>query len=202
VTIRRAATVTATLCSLGLVLPAAGCGGGSPVGGVATGPVDCRTMTGVASFSPPLTLSGSASETTTISLSLGSCATSGSSSAVVTNGRATLTNSTASSNCTSLLVSRPVKVAIRWTPSSVDPTTVNFSGYAPSMASSGQGSGFVFPNPGGKASAAGSFAGSNRGAGSVAYAYTTAGESQLLSACQSPAGLSSVAISSGSFTIG
>jgi hypothetical protein len=94
-----------------------------------------------------------------------------------------------------------VKVNVHWTPSTVDPTTVSFTGYAPSTAA-GQGSGFVFPNPGGKASVQGSFPGSNGGANSIAYAFTTAGESQLLGSCQSPAGLSSLVISSGSFAIG
>jgi len=200
---RRIATAIATLCSLALVVPAAGCGGGGSVTNlVATGSVTCSTLTGVASFSPPLTLTGSAPETTTISLNAGGCTVSNSNAGGVSGGRATVTNNTATSNCTSLLTSRPVKVAVEWTPTTLHPSAVSFSGYAPSKSSAGAGSGFVFPDPGGKASATGSFAGDDGGKSTTVSAFTTEGESQLLGACGSPAGLTSIAISSGTFKVG
>jgi hypothetical protein len=48
----------------------------------------------------------------------------------------------------------------------------------------------------------GSFAGLDGGASSRASAFISQGEVQLLAACQNPAGISSLMITSGHFTLG
>jgi hypothetical protein len=201
---RRTVTAIATLCPFALLVAAAGCGGaGNVTDMVATGSVSCKTLTGVATFSPPLTSSGSAPETITISLKAGSCATTNSNSTGVTEGRATTTNSTpATSNCNSLFAPRPVEVTVEWTPSTIHSSTVHFTGFASMKNSTGTGSEFVFPDPGGKATGSGSFTGDDGGASSTVTAFSAAQPSQLLAACQNPAGLTSIAIGSGTFRVG
>jgi hypothetical protein len=188
------------MCVTGTLAITSGCGGASRTNGVATGMVTCAALSGAVNFSPPLTLSGTAYETLTISLSAHGCTTSGSSVSHVTGASATVVNSAGTSGCTSLLNSKAFEVHVRWSPATISPSVVRFSGYAPST--SGAGSGLVFPGSGGKATVTGSFAGSNRGASSTATASIDQNEVQLLGACQSPAGISSLAITSGHFTLG
>ena len=200
---QRTAMVVGATCAIWLGLFAAGCGSGktaNKANGVATGSVTCGDLSGEATFSPSLTLSGSAPEHITITLHSGTCTTAGSNVGQITSASAIATNNSGTSGCTSLLSSKPIEVKVNWVPSTVHPSVVSFSGYAPTAA--GSGSGLLFPEAGGKARVTGSFAGSNGGAGSTATAFIDQNEAQLLSACEGATGISSLAITSGHVSLG
>ena len=201
VTHRRAIVIGAT-CVVWLGLLAAGCGSGTAnqTNGVATGSVTCVGLSGEATFSPSLTLSGSAPEHITITLHSENCTSAGSNVGRVTSASAVATNNSGTSGCTSLLSSKPVEVKVNWVPSTIHASVVSFSGYAPTAG--GSGSGLVFPEVGGKARVTGSFAGSNGGASSTATAFIGQNEVELLSACENPTGISSLAITSGHVSLG
>jgi hypothetical protein len=179
----------------------AGCGGSSQAGTVATGRVTCTTVTGAATFDPPLTLVGSSPETLKIALHVSGCTTSGSNVAEVTAGRAEATNKTGTNGCTSLLTARALSVTVHWTPSTIAPSVVSFTGFSPGQSPTGA-LGFTFPGSGNRAKATGSFSGSDNGASSTAAAYTAQGTTQLVGACSTPAGIASIPISSGHVTLG
>jgi hypothetical protein len=193
---------------LGLVATLASCSSGSsPSAGptttaqtLATGGITCTNITGSLTFTPPLTTKGGSAESTAITLSAAGCTTQGSNVSTVTgaSGSATITSTT--NSCTGLLNSRALTVTMTWTPSSIRDSVVTFSGYGGVTNTSG-GEGFKLPNAGGTAKVTGSFAGSDRGAGSTATTYSDQTGTQLLTACGSSAGLPSLHVSSGALTL-
>jgi hypothetical protein len=197
---RRPTAAISVPCVSGLLaLALAGCGGGSSAAtGPATGSITCQNITGTADFSPPLTLSGSATDTTTITLTSTECTTSGSDVTKVVSGTATVHNTSGSSSCVALLNSRPLTATVNWDPDTIEPSVVSFSGYSPTEAG---GTGFLFPGTGHSAKVTGSFAGANHGADSSASAFTTESTTQILGECSGP-GLASIPISSGVLKLG
>ena len=162
---------------------------------VATGDVTCSHVTGGISFSPPLTSTGTAAQSTRISLTATGCTTSGSHTPVVTRGTAPSTTSA----CSGVLTLRSVALTIHWTPTTIRPSTLTFPGY--NIVSTPSGSaGFSFPSSGGSASVVGSFAGSDRGAASTAALYFDPSVAQIQAVCKS-SGLASLPVTSGTVTL-
>lgn len=191
--------VVGAVALTGLLL--AGCGGSTQAGGVATGTVTCTTVTGAATFNPPLTLVGSMPETLKIALHASDCTTSKSNVAHVTGASAVTSSNLGTNGCMSLATPKALKVTVRWTPSSIAPSVVSFSGFSPGESASGA-LGFTFPGSDSTAKTTGSFTGSDNGTGSTAAAYTTQNLKQLIAACSTAAGIASIAITSGHVTMG
>ncbi len=167
---------------------------------VASGGVTCSNITGSLTFSPALTVKGGTAESTSITVNAAGCVTSGSNVSAITRGTGTATLTSTSNSCAGLLNSRPVTVDITWTPAVVHPSVVTFSGYGGATGPSG-GEGFMLPKSGATAKVTGSFAGSDHGAGTTATAFSGETTTQLLGACESSAGLTSIAVTSGSVTL-
>ncbi|HVC70412.1 MAG TPA: hypothetical protein VNC61_09200 [Acidimicrobiales bacterium] len=167
---------------------------GSPV--AQPGKVTCSKIKGKITFNPPLTLNGTATENTTVKITVKGCSVSG---GTVKPKKGTVSKdiSTASStnSCSSLGNSQPETLTVNWAPSSkIAPTTASFSGYA--VATNGAGDeGFSLPDSGGTGSAAGSYA---QASGVTATAFSNETSNQLALACSSPGGLASLKITSGS----
>jgi hypothetical protein len=128
--------------------------------------VTCNDVTGSLAFSPPLTATGAGAgagaETGTIRLHATGCATSGSNVSAVGSGTAAVSLTSPTSTCSGVLTLRPVALTTHWTPSTVTPSVLTFSGYSIASRPTGNG-GFSFPDPGGTAKVTGSFAGGRRG---------------------------------------
>lgn len=167
---------------------------------VSSGDVSCTGITGALTFSPPLTTKGSAAESTAVSLRASGCTTTGSSGPAVTASTATATISSTTNSCAGLITSRPLTVTVTWSPSTIRPSVLTFSGYSPVMNSSGQ-EGFTLPAAGGTAKVSGSFAGSDLGGGSTSQIFSNQTGTQLLTACGSSAGLASLQVTSGSLSL-
>jgi hypothetical protein len=166
----------------------------------ATGGVACTNLTGSLTFSPPLTTKGGSAESTAIALSATGCTTKGSNVANVTGATASATISSTTNSCTSLITSRPLAINITWAPATTHPSVLSFSGYGGTTGSSG-GEGFKLPGTGATAKVTGSFAGSDHGATSTATAVSGETATQLLAACGSSAGLTSIQVTSGTVTL-
>ena len=167
---------------------------------LATGKVSCSKVTGTITFVPPLTNSGTSAETTKVAYTASGCTPSGSNVSTVASaqGSATITDST--NGCTGIATSKPVKLAVVWSPTTIRSTAVSYSGYKVAANASGD-YGFTLPNPGGSATVTGSFSGSG-GATSTASTYSDSTAAQIATACASSAGLASLTLTTGSFTIG
>jgi hypothetical protein len=191
--------------ALPLVLVAAlgaGCSSGSSSASatVATGGVTCSDITGTVNFSPPLTATGTSAERTSIQLAATGCTTSHSNVGTVQSGALSSTLSTPSNACASLLTSKPVSVDVAWTPKTVHPSAVKISGYTVGVSPSG-GGGFKLPEAGGTVHVSGSFAGSDNGASSTASIYSAQSAMQLIGECESPSGLASIPVASGTIKL-
>ncbi len=167
---------------------------------IATGSVTCSDVTGSLTFSPPLTTKGTSPESTAISLRAASCITTGSNVATVASGVGSATISGTTNSCTNLLNPRTLTVNITWSPSSIRPSVLTFSGYAAATGPS-NGEGFTLPNPKGTAKITGSFGGSDQGAASTAATFSGQTATQLLATCGSSAGLPSIQVTSGNLTL-
>ncbi len=167
---------------------------------LATGEVTCTDITGALTFSPPLTTKGGSAESTAITLTAGRCTTKGSNVTTVTGATESATITSATNSCTGLLTSRALTINIAWNPTTIRPSVLTFSGYAGTSSSAGD-VGFALPSSGGDAKVTGSFSGADHGAGSTATALSSQTGTQLLAACASSAGLTSVQVSSGTMTL-
>ena len=176
---------------------AQGCGGGSPSGPLsAPGSVRCTEVTGSIDFSPAMTDTGSAPETSTVTVHLAHCTTSGS-DVTVSGGVSTSSLTGGTNSCTSLLVSRSVTVTTRWSSSKrIKPSVVEFSGFSATATASGSG-GFALPGKGHMVNVEGSFAGSDDGASSYSDLFFTEPAGQVLSDCAQPSGVASLTVGSG-----
>jgi hypothetical protein len=168
---------------------------------VARGSVQCSTVTGSVDFAPPLTTKGTSAETTTISVTSSDCAVTGSNVNAVKSGVGTATISSPTNSCAGLLTPRPLSVDVTWDPSLVHTSVVMFSGYTVDTNGPGGGGGFTLPDTGGTAKVTGSFAGSDKGAGSTAATYSSMTTNQLLAACGSSTGLASIPVTSGTISL-
>lgn len=186
--------VLASACSSG-----SSSASGSSAPAVASGSVTCNEVTGGLAFSPPLTVTGTSPETGTIRLHASGCTTSGSSAATVGSGTAAVTLTSPTSTCSGVLTLRSVALTIHWTPSTIAPSTLTFSGYSITTKPAGNG-GFSFPDPGGTAKVTGSFAGTDAGASSTAAIYFDPSVAQLEAVCRS-SGLPSIPVTSGTVTL-
>jgi hypothetical protein len=159
------------------------------------GTVSCSKITGVISFNPPLTLTGTATENTTIKITVKGCSVQGG-SVKPKKGTvdADISNASSTNGCTSLETSQPETLTVTWAPGSkIAPTTASFSGYA--VASNAKGDeGFSLPNSGGTGAAVGSYA---QASGVTATAFSNETSNALATACESSGGLSSLKITSG-----
>lgn len=180
----------------------AGCSGSSPTPAAktATGAITCTHLAGRLTFLPPLRDKGTVTEVTTISLQASGCTTSGSNVPDVTGSVASGTITSPTNSCTGLLTSRALSIHITWAPSTIRASVLTFSGYRGASSVSG-GEGFALPNAGGTAKVTGSFSGSDQGAASSAETYSDQTATQLLTACSSSAGLTSLAVTSGTVTL-
>jgi len=167
---------------------------------LATGGVTCTDITGSLTFTPPLTTKGTTAESTAISLRAGACTPVGSNVSSLTGGTASATISSTSNSCTGLLNSRTLAIDITWAPATIHPSVLTFSGYGGTTGTAG-GEGFKLPNTGGGAKVTGSFSGSDHGAGSTAVTLSDQTATQLLAACGSSAGLTSIQVTSGTVSL-
>jgi len=196
-TTRESTTTTATTTTTS---PAAGVTPITVAGGaVAAGSVTCTNVTGTITFTPPLSNTPTGPETTRISLTATGCTTAGSGGTQVTSGTATATIQSSTNGCVSLLSSKPVAVAVAWSPSSIHASVASFGGYA-IVTDAAQHTGFALPNAKGSVSVAGSFAGSDNGAKSTASTDSNLTSVQLLTTCGTAAGLPELAVASGAVT--
>lgn len=179
---------------------ATGCSLTSATVVVATGGVTCTNMTGMLSFSPPLKTNGDEAESIAISLMATRCTTSGSNISSVTGAETYTTILSPSNACSGILTLRPFTTKVIWNPETIGPSVVHFSEYSFSSDRSGSEV-FTLPNPGGTARVTGSFAGSDKGAGSTATAYLGRTLKQLLTACSTNLGLALVPVASGRVTL-
>jgi len=193
-TTQASTTTTSTTSAAAAVTPTTGAGGA-----VAAGSVTCTNVTGTITFTPPLSNTPTGPETTRLSLTATGCTTAGSSGTQVTSGTATATIQSSTNGCVSLLTSKPVVVAVAWSPSSIHASVASFGGYA-IVTGAAQHTGFGLPNAKGSVSVAGSFAGADNGAKSTASTYSDLTSVQLLTACGTAAGLPQLAIANGSVT--
>jgi len=166
---------------------------------LARGGLSCTTITGSLTFSPPLTTKGVSPESTAIALTATGCTTEGSNVTNVTGGSGSATITSPTNSCTGLLNSRAIKIDLAWTPPTIRQSVLTFSGYA--GASSSGNEGFTLPNAGGTAKVTGSFAGSDHGAGSTAATFSNQTGMQLLTACGSSSGLTSLQVTSGTLIL-
>ncbi|HUY22248.1 MAG TPA: hypothetical protein VMV22_07890 [Acidimicrobiales bacterium] len=200
----RAGTTSTTSASSSTTAATTSTTGVTPVtaagGTVATGSVTCTNVTGTITFTPPLTNSGTSAEATRISLAAAGCTTAGSTGIQVASGTATATITSPTNGCVSLLSSKPVVVAVAWSPSSIHASVASFGGYA-IVTDAAQHTGFGLPNAKGTASVDGSFAGTDHGATSTAATYSSLTTTQLLTACGTTAGLAALTIASGTVTL-
>jgi len=167
---------------------------------LATGKVACSNIAGTINFVPPLTNSGTVAESTKIAITVSGCTPSGSNVSTITSGQGTATINDATNACAGIATSKPVKVTVVWTPSSVSPTVVSFTGYKLAASASG-GYGFTLPDTGGSATVDGSFSGSGAAA-STASTFSNSTAAQIGATCGSSTGLASLTLTTGSLSIG
>ncbi|MGD0379876.1 MAG: hypothetical protein ABSC30_07815 [Acidimicrobiales bacterium] len=167
---------------------------------IATGSVTCRTISGALAFSPALTTKGTSPESTAITLTAAGCTTKGSNASRVTKGTGSATITSSTNSCAGLLTSRALTIDISWTPSTVLPTVLTFSGYGGASGVSGD-EGFTLPDAGGTAKVTGSFAGTDHGSGSSAATFSGQTATQLLASCGSSTGLTSIQVTSGTLVL-
>jgi hypothetical protein len=213
-TVTRVDTRTAVVLVL-LVLVAGltqGCASGPTSGVIATGTIRCNRVVGSVDFSPPLTASGHSAETIAVRANLSHCSELGSNVSSVSGGVTTLTVTVPTNSCSGLLQfpallgnvstpssSRPITADTTWAPKSIRPSVMTFSGFVLTSDDNGD-PGFAFPGSGHRAKIVGSFAGSDKGALSVASVFTHEKANAILSRCSS-SGLTSIEIFSGQVTL-
>ncbi len=190
----------------------------------ATGSVSCGNIgtgvtgiSGTITFSPPLVNGGTAPETTTISIKLKKCTTTGSnvptSATKILKGKdSQIISSTGSmDDCAGLATSTPQVLTVKWKYknasgvkiANVNPTTIVFPGYTTNASASPWAAGDAgfqlpgSPSTGTPVNSGTSFAGSDSGASSDSVAYLNVTEAQFLAACGTPGGFASASFTQG-----
>ena len=167
---------------------------------LATGKISCTGVSGTIAFVPPLTSSGTSPESTNIAFTASGCTPSGSNASTITSGHGTAVIKDSTNACTGITTSKPVKVTVGWSPSTVLPTVVSFSGYKVGANASGD-YGFTLPDTGGSDNVTGSFSGSGA-TNATASTYSSSTAAQIATSCGSSTGLASLTLTTGSFSIG
>jgi len=163
--------------------------------GPGTGVLTCTKIKGTITFKPPLTNTGTATENTTVKITVSGCS-GGTPKPKKGTVKQDISSPTSTNACTSLETSSPETLTVKWSPSSITPSTSSYSGY--DAATNGAGDeGFTLPNSGGTGSTTGSYA---EGSGSTASAYSNETESQITAACGA-GGLKKLKITSGATTL-
>ncbi len=125
------------------------------------------------------------------------CSTSGSNVSVVSGGVGTGTYTAPTNSCSVLAKSVRISLDVTWTPKSIKPSIVSYSGLSVVMNKAGD-AGYTVPGTGGTVKVVGSFAGNDLGARTTATVYSSETAAQVLSTCSSPSGLASIPFVSGS----
>jgi hypothetical protein len=192
--------VAAVGLPLGVLSTVVGTGAAFAGGSIQPGTLTCTAIKGTVSFKPTLTMTPQTVKTT-IKITVSGCTPSGG-GATPTKGTASSSSTTAGQTCTSLATgsTTPQTLTTKWSPTSIAPSTVTFSGYNP--ATNGMGDeGFSLPNTGGSASGSGSYMDGDSGASSTAVAYTNLTEAKLAADCAGK-GFKKLSIKSGSAFLG
>jgi hypothetical protein len=168
--------------------------------------VTCADVSGTVTFSPPLTLAGTTdhSQTTTVSASLKKCVVSGANAATITKAAVsgTIDDASTTGSCTGLSGATAVTgdLTTTWSSKDIlqpgDTSTTTFNQDVGGTYTKGKNSYGLFeiPGAGGTIGVTGDFTGSNGGATSSIEAQTKDTEAQIVTACESPGGLSSLTI--------
>jgi len=159
-----------------------------------TGTVTCTKIKGSITFKPPLKNGGTATEKTTIKVTVSGCS-GGTPNPSKGTVKQVISSGTSTNNCTSLSTSQPESLTIKWAPSSISPSTSSYSGYSVGTAGNGDAE-FILPNTGGTGSTIGSFA---EGSGSTATAALNKTSAQIAAACGTAAGEKKLSITSALF---
>jgi hypothetical protein len=176
-------------------------GASSPhTGSATTDTVSCTKIAGSVKFSPALTSKGYTDgvTTTTVTATLSGCTAKGTYSVKVTGGSVTGTIKSTKGKggtCTGLAAKSITDAGTLTTKWTATPAVPNSGLNIKSIAGGVKNNHGTFTIPGTtKGTAAGSFQGTNKGASDKTVAQTTDTTSQLLTACGSSKGLSSLAI--------
>jgi len=161
--------------------------------------VRCSSLQGEINFDPPLTNTGISSEMLSVEMHAEGCTTSGSKILHLT-ARAQGSISGGVNSCAGVLTSQPAIVHVVWAPNSEPASIVTFSGYDVATDSSGH-EGFRLPGVRGSSRVMGSFTGGDGGGRSTALVISNETAEQILSACSSAGGLTSLQVTSGSFSL-
>jgi hypothetical protein len=183
-------------------LSAAATTGLASAGSPAPGTVTCTKIAGTVTFKPGLKLSTSATVTTKIKVTISGCTASVGKSPK--KGTASVTTVTPNDTCSGLANGSTTAedLTTKWSPTSIAPSTADFSGFDPVTNGAGD-SGFSLPNsPGGSVSVTGSYAGADGGATSTAQVFSNETAAQIATACSSAKGLTSLKLTTGSTFLG
>ncbi|HYA68317.1 MAG TPA: hypothetical protein VED63_06265 [Acidimicrobiales bacterium] len=161
------------------------------------GTVECRAVSGVIKFNPPLTSGGSSAEAAALRIAVKGCKASGGGlTPHVGKGFVVLTTTT--NNCDDLTSGeiRGVALVIRWSPTKIGDSTLAFPGFTPVAG------GKVGLSAGGAGTTvSGSYAGTDGGASSTLALISNLSATQEVKACQSVRGLRSVTIQEGTLVL-
>lgn len=160
------------------------------------GSITCTGLSGTIEFSPPLLKDGTSSEVASVMLTLRACTTSGGGKKPST-GNATASVTNISNNCEHFVLgfTDQETLAIKWAPSKkILPSEISFPGYEPTTS----GGNFGFKIGGSGTTVSGSYAGSDKGAGSTAEFISDKTKTQIAS-CGSE--LEVVKFTSGTLTL-
>jgi len=188
-----------------LVLLASSCGVAPRVrSSMTVRSLSCSAITGLISFTPPLTLTGHENELVAVRLDLRGCKSTPSN---VANahlvGLATGDFDGGTNNCIGIVSSRPVKVTITWMPESIvrAKSQVSYSGYTVISAGAQGKEALSLPGAQGVGSVRGGFVGSRGRESSEATLVSNYTTNQILGICGSSQGLQSLPITSGAVAI-
>lgn len=162
-----------------------------------TGIVDCRGLAGIIRFDPPLKNNGTSAEVAELKMTVHGCKASGGGTTPHV-GRAIVALSPATNNCSDLTSGEigGATVVIRWTPTKIGETSVDFPGFTPLT-----GGEVGFSAGGVGTTVSGSYAGADAGASSTATVVSQLSTAQLADACRSARGLRSLKIRRGTLDL-
>ena len=103
--------------------------------------------------------------------------------------------------CSGLLTSKAFTVRIKWTPTNVHLSSVRFSGFQATADQAGD-AGFALPGTGHRVTVKGSFAGTDKGASSMASVFSDESSIQAVTTCGQATGLASLTVASGQVSLG
>ncbi len=198
----------ATAMPIGIIAASGGVASAKTTVNVANDNITCSAVKGTVTFSPPLTLDGTTdhSQSTTVTATLTKCKVTGSNAAVVSKGTVTgtIVDPSTTGSCGGLSGASSVTGNLSTTWKSTDilqPGTTSATTFDQDFGSTytkGKNSYglFTIPGAGGTIGVSGDFTGGNGGDTSSIEAQTKDTDAQILTTCEAPGGLSSLAIES------